>query len=192
MKIYTRTGDAGQTSVIGGRVPKDDIRVEAYGTTDELNAYVGQAAAYIAELPSDVWNDIYDRLIIIQHELFDCGSDMSYAAPEPSKMKVTPEMTNRLETWIDEWEAQTPPIERFILPGGTALSAMLHVCRTVCRRAERRVVSLAAEQPCPEEVRKYLNRLSDLFFVLSRLANVRSGVQDVEYERGARVFRRGT
>ncbi len=191
MKIYTRTGDEGQTSVIGGgRVFKDDARVEAYGTIDELNAFVGQAAAWMAARKDNVWEDLLERLTQIQHELFDCGSDLSYASPVPEKMKVTAEMTGRLEEWIDEYEGQTPPIRRFILPGGSEPAALLHVCRTVCRRTERRVVSLAAVQPCPAEVRRYLNRLSDFFFAAARAANARLHAPDVEYERGASVFKR--
>jgi cob(I)alamin adenosyltransferase len=190
MKIYTRTGDEGKTSVIGGRVQKDDARVEAYGTIDELNSCVGHATAVIANEKSGKWDDLLEHLTVIQHELFDCGSDLSYAQPEPAKMKVESSMIDRLEAWIDLYEADTPPISKFILSGGSEPAALLHVCRTVCRRAERRVVSLAAEQPCPEAVRKYLNRLSDFFFTAARAANARLGVPDVEYERGADVFRR--
>lgn len=192
MKIYTRTGDGGKTSVIGARVEKDDARVEAYGTIDELNSFVGQAAAVIARLPDGEWSDRLEQLTMIQHELFDCGSDLSYASLDPDKMKVALEMTERLERWIDELEASNPPLEKFILPGGSEPAALFHVCRTVCRRAERRVVSLAREQECPEEVRKYLNRLSDYFFSAARAANARLNVTDVEYERSASVFRRRT
>jgi len=190
MKIYTRTGDGGKTSVIGARVEKDDLRVEAYGTIDELNSFVGQAAAVLAKLPAEEWSDRLEQLTVIQHELFDCGSDLSYASPEPGKLKVSAEMTEKLERWIDELEENNPPLEKFILPGGSEPAALLHVCRTVCRRAERRVVSLSREQDCPDEVRKYLNRLSDYFFAAARAANVRLKVQDVEYERSAPVFRR--
>ncbi|MDB4867352.1 MAG: cob(I)yrinic acid a,c-diamide adenosyltransferase [Cohnella sp.] len=191
MNIYTRTGDEGNTSVIGGgRVAKDDLRVEAYGTVDELNAFVGQAAAWTADDSGGLWSDMTERLLWIQHELFDCGSDLSYADPVPDKMKVSEQMASRLELWIDEYDNETAPIERFILPGGSQPAALLHVCRTVCRRAERRVVTLAAQRPCPAEVRRYLNRLSDFFFTAARAANARLGVTDVEYERGAAVFRR--
>jgi cob(I)alamin adenosyltransferase len=189
MKIYTRTGDEGKTSVIGGRVQKDDTRVEAYGTIDELNSFVGQAASVLSRETSGNWQDLLEHLTIIQHELFDCGSDLSYAVVDPVKMKVTTEMTERLESWIDLYEAQTPPITRFILPGGSEPAALLHVCRTVCRRAERRVITLAQEQPCPEDVYKYLNRLSDFFFTVARAANSRLDLLDLEYERGAQVFR---
>ena len=190
MKIYTRTGDEGKTSVIGSRVSKDDVRVEAYGTIDELNSFVGQAASVLARETSANWEDLHEHLTLIQHELFDCGSDLSYAVLDPQKMKVTPAMTDRLESWIDLYEAQTPSITRFILSGGSEPAALLHVCRTVCRRAERRVVTLSAEQDCPDEVRKYLNRLSDFFFTAARAANARLVLLDVEYERGAQVFRR--
>lgn len=194
MKLYTRAGDKGMTSVIGGKVSKNDERVEAFGTIDELNAFVGQAAAAAAGAigASAFAAALSDELAVIQHELFDCGSDLSYAAPTPEQLKVQPEMTARLEAWIDRHEAGNPPIARFILPGGTAVAAALHVCRTVCRRAERTVVTLAATGgACPPEVAKYLNRLSDYFFAAARAANASEGVPDVEYERGAAVFRRG-
>ncbi|WP_217594794.1 cob(I)yrinic acid a,c-diamide adenosyltransferase [Cohnella sp. GbtcB17] len=203
MKLYTRTGDKGTTTVIGGKVNKDDARVEAFGTIDELNAFVGQAAATAkaekeAGAATGERQDIrafearlLEELTVIQHELFDCGSDLSYAAPEPGQLKVASAMAERLEAWIDRHEAGNPPIARFILPGGTATAAALHVCRTVCRRAERAVVTLAATgKPCPPEVAKYLNRLSDYFFAAARAANAKAGVQDVEYERGAAVFGR--
>jgi cob(I)alamin adenosyltransferase len=187
MRIYTRTGDAGQTGVIGGRVDKDDDRVEAYGTVDELNCFVGQALSLVNREHSA---DLYADLLQIQHELFDCGHDLAILKKEVRAYKVSPDMTERLETWIDKYDAETPDITRFILPGGGALSSALQVCRTVCRRAERRVVTLARQQEINEDVRKYLNRLSDLFFTIARTANHRDGVPDVEYERSAEVFRR--
>jgi cob(I)alamin adenosyltransferase len=187
MKIYTRTGDSGKTSVIGGRVDKDDERVEAYGTVDELNCFVGQA---IALLDPTVFADLRADLLQIQHELFDCGHDLAILVKENRDYKVTAEMPGQLEAWIDKYDAETPDLTRFILPGGTTASAVLHVCRTVCRRAERRVVTLAKTQEINEHVRKYLNRLSDLFFTVARNANFREGVADVEYIRSAEVFRR--
>ncbi len=187
MNIYTRTGDEGQTSVIGGRVRKDDIQVEAYGTIDELNSFVGQAAAMALE---DQLSDLREDLIQIQQELFDCGSDLAFVQLSVDRYKVDASLSERLEQWIDRYESENPALERFILPGGSALAATLHVCRTVCRRAERRVVTLAAEQAINPAVRQYLNRLSDYFFVVARTANVRAGVADVEYVRSARVFRR--
>lgn len=187
MRIYTRTGDAGQTGVIGGRVDKDDVRVEAYGTVDELNCFVGQAMGF---LDPATCADLLADLLEIQHELFDCGSDLALLKQELRPYKVTAEMVDRLEAWIDKYDAETPDIKKFILPGGVQASSALHVCRTICRRAERRVVTLARTQPINEQVRRYLNRLSDLFFTVARLANVRSGVSDVEYARSAEVFRR--
>jgi len=187
MRIYTRTGDKGQTGVIGGRVRKDDAQVEAYGTVDELNSFVGVA---MAGMDRTKFEDMLEELLTIQHELFDCGSDLAVLKKEVRPYKVTPEMAVRLETLIDKYDAETPDITRFILPGGSASSAALHVCRTVCRRAERRVVTLAERQEINEHVRTYLNRLSDLFFTLARAANVREGGADVEYARSAEVFRR--
>lgn len=186
MKVYTKTGDTGETSIIGGRVFKDDPRVEAYGTIDELNSFVGQAvfAAEQSEIP-----DIREQLLQIQHELYDSGSDLAYAKEEESRYKVTDNMVERLERWIDELEQENPPLERFILPGGSALSCALHVCRTVCRRAERLTVTLARTVEINPAVRKYLNRLSDYFFVAARAANAKTGVPDVEYIRSGKVFR---
>ncbi|SEB96412.1 cob(I)yrinic acid a,c-diamide adenosyltransferase [Paenibacillus sp. GP183] len=186
MKIYTRTGDAGQTGVIGGRVDKDDIRVEAYGTVDELNCYLGQAISF---MNPDTFNDLLEDLLQVQHELFDCGSDLATLKPELRPFKVTAGMVDVLEAWIDKYDAETPDITRFILPGGNQASSALHICRTVCRRAERRVVTLARTQEINPEVRRYLNRLSDLFFTVARTANFREGVADVEYLRSAEVFR---
>lgn len=190
MKLYTRTGDKGQTSLIGGRVRKDDARVEAYGTIDELNSFVGVAAAEAAK--HEGLAELVDRLIVIQHELFDCGSDLAYAK-EGAPLKLDAEPASRLEEWIDEYTEEAPELLKFILPGGSALSSALHVCRTVCRRAERRVVSLAlaASHPVSEDVQTYLNRLSDFFFAAARVSNARLGIADTEYERSAEVFRTG-
>ncbi|WP_405080242.1 cob(I)yrinic acid a,c-diamide adenosyltransferase [Paenibacillus chitinolyticus] len=187
MKIYTRTGDAGKTGVIGGRVDKDDERVEAYGTVDELNCYLGQAMSF---MDPEKFADLLEDLLTVQHELFDCGSDLALLKQELRPFKVTAEMVDNLETWIDKYDAETPDITRFILPGGSRSSATLHICRTVCRRAERRVVTLARTQEINVEVRRYLNRLSDLFFTIARTANFREGQTDVEYVRSAEVFRR--
>ncbi|MDF2720784.1 MAG: ATP:cob(I)alamin adenosyltransferase [Paenibacillus sp.] len=189
MNIYTRTGDKGQTGVIGGRVDKDDARVEAYGTTDELNCFVGQAISVITD---ERLADLKADLEQIQHEIFDCGSDLALLKQELRPYKVTSDMIDRLEAWIDKYDAETPDLSRFILPGGTTLSSLLHVCRTVCRRAERRVVTLSKQGDINEEVRRYLNRLSDLFFTVARVANHRQGVADVEYARSAVVFRRNS
>ncbi|OME83972.1 ATP:cob(I)alamin adenosyltransferase [Paenibacillus sp. FSL A5-0031] len=187
MKLYTRTGDSGQTSLIGGRVRKDDVRVEAYGTIDELNCFVGQAAAEAAK--HEELAEMAAWLVDIQQELFDCGSDLAYAV-EGAPLKLSAEPSKRLEEWIDQYTAEAPEITRFILPGGSPVSAVLHVCRTVCRRAERRVVTLAAEHSINADVQTYLNRLSDFFFAAARVANAKLGISDTEYVRSAEVFRK--
>ncbi|MBP3962065.1 cob(I)yrinic acid a,c-diamide adenosyltransferase [Paenibacillus lignilyticus] len=186
MKLYTRTGDSGDTSVKGGRVRKDDSRVEAYGTVDELNSFVGQAAAIAVR---DGLSELAAELTEIQQELFDCGSDLAFADPSGRDLKLTDASALRLESWIDVHTAASPEIKRFILPGGSEVSAMLHVCRTVCRRAERRIVTLAAEVPVHPPVSTYMNRLSDYFFAAARFANVKLGIPDTEYIRSADVFR---
>src|SRR5690606_515770 len=155
-------------------------QVEAYGTVDELNAFVGVA---MSAMDKEKYEDMLEDLLNIQHELFDCGSDLAIFKAGVRPYKVTAEMTVSLEALIDKYDAETPDIERFILPGGSSVSSALHVCRTVCRRAERRVVTLAERQEINEHVRTYLNRLSDLFFTIARTANVRDGVADVEYVR---------
>ncbi|CAM2994739.1 cob(I)yrinic acid a,c-diamide adenosyltransferase [Paenibacillus sediminis] len=187
MKVYTRTGDEGQTSVIGGRVSKDDVRVEAYGTIDELNSFVGQVISYMQD---ERFADMKDNLLEIQHELFDCGADLAFTKLSENKFKVKAEMVERLEQWIDQYEEENPEIERFILPGGSIISSTLHVCRTVCRRAERRTVTLSKITEINPDVRRYLNRLSDYFFVIARTANVREGIPDIEYIRSKKVFRK--
>lgn len=189
MNIYTRTGDEGMTSLKGGRVPKDHLRVEAYGQLDELNAFVGVALTHAAE---DSYAELREQLQNIQHELFDCGSDLAFAEDKLGKVtyKVTEELVLRLERWIDEHNAANVELRRFVLPGGSALASALHVCRTVCRRAERHVVSLARSEEINPYAQQYVNRLSDYFFVAARRANGLLQVQDVEYARSAVVFSR--
>lgn len=189
MNIYTRTGDSGQTGVIGGRVDKDDDRVEAYGTVDELNCFLGQA---LSIMPEPTYSDMQADLLLVQNELFDCGSDLALFKKDLRPFKVIPEMSTHLETLIDKYDALSPDITRFILPGGSQVSASLHICRTVCRRAERRVVTLARTQEINPAVRQYLNRLSDLFFTMARAANAREGIPDSEYIRSGEVFRNRT
>ncbi|MFJ7726483.1 cob(I)yrinic acid a,c-diamide adenosyltransferase [Neobacillus sp. NPDC097160] len=188
MRIYTRTGDKGKTSIIGGRVDKDDTRVEAYGTVDEVNCFVGQA---IQELDQEIFKDVLHDLEKIQHELFDCGGDLANVS-EKRVMKLQQESIDYLEQKIDEYIEEAPELERFILPGGTKPSASIHIARTVTRRAERLVVTLMKADPkTPELALMYLNRLSDYFFALARVINARLHVGDVEYERSAIVFRDG-
>jgi len=180
VKIYTRTGDAGETSLFDGtRVSKADPRVAAYGHVDELNAVLGVARA----AARDPWIDgCLDR---IQIELFAVGAALadptSRVSPRISRARLDADATTRLERWIDEAEAELPPLTRFLVPGGSPGGAALHLARTVCRRAERDVVSLGADA-VDATVVTYLNRLSDLLFVLARLANARAGVADREWE----------
>jgi cob(I)alamin adenosyltransferase len=188
MRIYTRTGDKGKTSIIGGRVDKDDTRVEAYGTVDEVNCFVGQA---IAELDGEIFKDVLADLETIQHELFDCGGDLANVS-EKRALKLQKESIDYLEKKIDQYIVEAPELERFILPGGSKPSASIHIARTVTRRAERLVVKLMKADPkTPEAALQYLNRLSDYFFALARVINHRLNVKDVEYVRSAKVFRDG-
>ena len=188
MKLYTRTGDEGKTSLIGGRTNKNDIRVEAYGTVDELNSFVGYAISLMNEIQE--LQDLQTDLTTIQHELFDLGSDLALYKRELMEYKVNADMVDNLERWIDRYEQENPPITRFILPGGSVQASALHVCRTVCRRAERLVVTLGQTAEINRETRKYLNRLSDFFFAAARTANARLKVTDVEYIRSAEVFKK--
>jgi cob(I)alamin adenosyltransferase len=188
MRIYTRTGDGGKTSIIGGRVDKDDTRVEAYGTVDEVNCFVGQA---IVELDPQIFEDVLADLEKIQHELFDCGGDLANVT-EKWENKLQEESITYLESRIDEFTDESPELERFILPGGTKPAASIHIARTITRRAERLVVKLAkTDLKTPPIAQKYLNRLSDYFFALARVINYRLHVKDVEYVRSAKVFRDG-
>ena len=179
MKIYTKTGDAGETGLFGGgRVPKDDIRVEAYGDVDELNAVIGMARC-IELMPR-----IDDILLPIQRDLFAIGAIL--ATPDRDKMALHLEKARiddgrigELERAIDDGEVELEPLRAFILPGGSPKAAALHVARTVCRRAERHVVKLQREVPLPPLAVIYLNRLSDLLFTLARVANRRVGAGEV-------------
>jgi cob(I)alamin adenosyltransferase len=186
LRIYTRTGDRGDTGLFGGeRVRKDDGRVEAYGTVDELNAVLGVARAQ-AEDP-----ELRETLAGLQDRLFSLGADIATpmeAATQRGRVsieRIQPERVEALEQLIDRFEAELPPLTRFILPGGAGLSAALHLARVVCRRAERRCVTLAHLEEASDppslnpEVVRYLNRLSDLLFVLARVANQRQGVEDI-------------
>ncbi|MBL8758179.1 MAG: cob(I)yrinic acid a,c-diamide adenosyltransferase [Phycisphaerae bacterium] len=178
-RIYTRTGDAGDTGLgDGSRVPKDHLRVEAYGTVDEANAALGLCVLAASRDASPTAAEMLPLLRAVQNELFDCGADLCCpidpAAKAPDqRLRVTPAQTARLEAAIDRFNGPLKPLDSFVLPGGSELAVALHLARTVARRAERRVVTLAAAQPGstnPETI-KYLNRLSDLLFVLARAAN---------------------
>ncbi len=181
MKIYTKTGDAGSTGLFGGgRVPKDDARVEAYGDVDELNAFVGMARS-VEMMPR-----IDEVLVPVQRDLFAIGAllatpDREKMAQHLSKAMIDEGRIAELERAIDDAEAELEPLAAFIIPGGTPKSAALHVARTVCRRAERRVVRLQHDVELPALAVIYLNRLSDLLFTLARLANRRAGAGEVTW-----------
>jgi cob(I)alamin adenosyltransferase len=180
VKIYTKTGDGGETGLFGGpRVKKSDARVEAYGDVDELNAAVGTVRA-IVEDP-----EIDRELAHVQDELFCVGAEL--ATPAGAKARsaipsIDAGWTARLERAIDAWSAELPRLERFVLPGGTRTAAALHVARCICRRAERRVVALAAEAEIAPAALAYLNRLSDFLFVAARLANHRARKEEVLWD----------
>jgi cob(I)alamin adenosyltransferase len=181
VKIYTRTGDAGDTGLFGGgRAPKDDPRVEAYGDVDELNAVLGMARAL------EVMPRIDEVLVPVQRDLFAIGAllatpDREKMAQHLQKARIDEHRIAELEQAIDDADAELEPLRAFIVPGGTQKSAALHVARTVCRRAERRVVSLQHTVELPPLAVIYLNRLSDLLFTLARLANKRAGAGEVTW-----------
>ncbi|MFO8172816.1 MAG: cob(I)yrinic acid a,c-diamide adenosyltransferase [Longimicrobiales bacterium] len=183
MKIYTRSGDKGETGLFGGgRVPKSHVRVDAYGVVDELNATLGVAAATVAD------GEIGVRLQRVQQDLFNLGASLATPGAEDASAKpATPPLPvkriQEMEAWIDAATEETPPLRAFILPGGSRGSAALHLSRTVCRRAERAVVRLSSEEPLDPDVIRYLNRLSDLLFSLARLENHRAGVSDVLWRK---------
>ena len=177
MKIYTRTGDRGETSLFGGaRVPKNDARIEAYGTIDELSSHIGVARA--AQIPEDVDRVLHD----VQVDLFEIGAHL--ASPGTSRFPgVEISRIESLESAIDAMERELTPLTTFILPAGSLAAAHLHVARTICRRAERQVVALHDESEATQSTIAYLNRLSDYLFVAARFANRRAGVDDVAWKR---------
>ena len=173
-KIVTRTGDAGETGLgDGSRVSKDSPRIEAIGAVDELNSVVG---VLLAESLPDV---IAACLLDVQHDLFDLGGELSI----PGYSAVTDAHVARVELAVETFNSDLPPLKEFILPGGTRAAGLAHVARTVCRRAERSVIRLAAAEPVSERSRIYLNRLSDLLFVLARAINRTSGSPDVLWRK---------
>lgn len=171
--IYTRRGDTGDTSLVGGaRVPKHHPRVEAYGAIDEANAHIGLVRSALNVAAEDEAN--IDRILdFAQHRLFNCSSRLATpaSAEGDDTPRISPEDVTRIEGYIDELSSATSPLEHFVLPGGCEQSARLHVARTVIRRAERRLTELAAREPVDEHVQSFVNRLSDLLFALARYAN---------------------
>lgn len=200
MQIYTRVGDKGKTKIIGNyTVSKDSARVEAYGTVDELNSLIG-----IAQSSKEAWPELKAELQEIQQLLFDCGNDLATTNTEKYPYRTDKKPTEWLEQLIDKYAAEPKDVENFILPGGTRLAAELHYCRTVTRRAERTIVALnnqiqfskengeyetkREEAEINPQVLIFINRLSDFFFAVARVANHRSEVEDVLYEKGGKVF----
>lgn len=186
-RIYTRTGDAGDTGLFGGgRVPKSHPRVEAYGAVDELNAHLGQTIHPVAD------DLLRDRIRVLQSDLFALGAHLATPAGEGSKARshlpaLPDARVAEIEAWIDGLESSLDPLRSFILPGGSAGAAALHVCRTVCRRAERRVVGLAATEPVDPCIITLLNRISDFLFVAARAENRAAGIDDTPWDPGGRT-----
>lgn len=179
MKIYTKTGDKGDTSLFGGqRVPKDALRIEAYGTVDELNSMLGIVRSDNADKELDA---ILDR---VQNDLFDLGADLATPRSVTSKQikRIEARHSAHLEHMIDTLEAHLKPLRTFILPGGSPVAARLHFARTVCRRAERTVVRLSRNEDIGEGITVYLNRLSDLLFVMARYANRTAGIPETKWK----------
>lgn len=180
MKIYTRTGDDGTTGLFGGgRVSKHDIRLSAYGSIDELNAVLGAVRA------TSLSQGVDEILCTLQNEMFDLGAEL--ATPDAAKhatQLLSDEVVDRLETWIDSLESNLEPLKTFVLPGGSPAAAALHFARCVCRRAEREIVALSETAPVRPLVLQYINRVSDLLFVLARTVNLAAGVGDLPWKKG--------
>jgi len=182
MKIYTKTGDRGETGLFGGeRVSKNELRIEAYGTIDELNAFIGLAIIEVSD------NSVKDLLQRIQNWLFSIGADLSTPDNEKTKklnvFRTPEEYFAYIEEEIDKYESKLAELRNFILPGGTKGAALLHICRTITRRAERMVVALNSTVKIGNNIVIFLNRLSDLFFVLARFDNAVTGTPDIEWKQ---------
>jgi cob(I)alamin adenosyltransferase len=176
MKIYTKTGDKGETGLFGGgRVAKDSLRIEAYGTVDELNSHIGLALTEVKD------KDVKKLLEKIQNQLFALGSDLATPEEKFDVPRITKNFYEEIENSIDHFESRLDDLKHFILPGGSKSASLLHICRTITRRAERRAVSLSKKEKISEDIIIYLNRLSDLFFVLSRVENKAHGITDTKW-----------
>jgi cob(I)alamin adenosyltransferase len=191
MKIYTKTGDRGETGLIGGkRIPKSDPRIISYGLIDELNSNVGLTISLLNLKNNNLFSDLIDLLIKIQNDLFAIGSDLAdptYPIENKYKIPRTDEkMVLYLEAEIDKFEKEVIPITFFILPGGSVESSILHVSRSIARRTETAVTALSKSQTINPAILMYLNRLSDLLFVAARLVNKRIGVEDVAWKSSPR------
>ncbi len=181
-RIYTKTGDRGETGLVGGqRVAKDALRIEVYGTVDELNAFVGLVRVSAHDHGLSEFESLLER---IQHELFNLGSVLATLTADlhPQQPRITPETIARLEQDIDTYNAPLPALRSFVLPGGSRICAELHVARTVCRRAERMLVTLSRAEDVPRDALLYLNRLSDALFVWSRWVNHKLGVAEALWQ----------
>ena len=182
MKIYTKTGDKGDTGLIdGSRISKSDLRIIAYGEVDEANSHIGLIISNIEK--NSIFDDVKKILLDVQQDLFVLGAEL--ANPNTLKddnMLVKREMSSTIEKYIDNFESELAPISNFILPGGSIESSLLHICRTVVRRAETSAVALAKEQKINQEILTYLNRISDLFFVLARVTNKRQKRNDIPWK----------
>jgi cob(I)alamin adenosyltransferase len=188
-RVYTRTGDRGETALVGGkRVSKDCLRIEAYGAIDELNSIIGLARVFNEEsLHAGEAHQFLDEVLCqVQDELFDLGSELATPpeAFQPGMYRVSESEIERLEKLMDKCQQELEPLKSFILPGGGRVGAYLHQCRTVCRRAERDILRLSREEEINPDVLKYVNRLSDLFFVLSRWIAKQIGHQEYLWQRG--------
>jgi cob(I)alamin adenosyltransferase len=178
-RVYTRAGDDGTTARRGPKVPKDSLRIDAYGTVDELNSVIGVAVAL------GLHESMREQFFVIQQVLFNLGSDLCILEEEKQRLAVPgiePRHVEQLERWIDGWNDELEPLRSFILPGGDPSSAQLHVARTVCRRAERVVIALSREEPVGAQVIPYLNRLSDLLFVAARYQAKQTGRGDLLWD----------
>lgn len=182
MKIYTKTGDKGDTGLIdGSRISKSDLRIIAYGEVDEANSHIGLIISNFEK--NSIFDDVKKILLNVQQDLFVLGAEL--ANPNTLKddnMLVKREMISTIEKYIDNFDSELAPISNFILPGGSIESSLLHICRTVVRRAETSTVALAKEQIINQEILTYLNRISDLFFVLARVTNKRQKRNDIPWK----------
>lgn len=170
MKIYTKSGDKGETSLVyGQRVLKNDARVEAYGTCDEANSIIGMALSYIPNEPN--WKELLDIFHVVQTKLFHVGAELATPAGKKVGWPIAEDDITFLEETIDRWDSTLPPLTNFVLPGGSPSGSALHVARTVARRAERKAIAIQQQEEVNPVVIKYLNRLSDFLFVAARLVN---------------------
>jgi len=188
VRIYTRGGDKGKTSLIGGeRRFKDDVRVEAYGSVDEAGAFLAYA---VSLLPKDGFEDVQDAILAIQQRLWDVGADLALPVESEKYHFRTPsDAASELEPLVDKYQLEAEKLTKFVLRGGHPAAASLHVACTVARRAERRIVALMRQEEIHPATLMYVNRLSDLLFVLARAVNARLGEKDVQYQNSPEVFR---